>query len=677
MRTVESTETGTLTFLFTDLEHSTRLWERYPAAMTDALGRHDAILRTAIESSSGQVVKTTGDGMMAVFGSAADAIAAALVAQQGIIAGPWAETGALRVRMGVHSGQPEQRGGDYFGPTVNRAARIMAAGHGGQVLLSESAATPARMALPTGAALIDLGVHRLKDLERPEHLFQLTHPALPSAFPALATAHPTGLDLPGVTAGLIGRRRELGEIRERLADPSVRLLTLTGPGGTGKTTLAVQVATDLAPSVPSTVFVDVSAARDAQAVLVAVARAVRLGEIIDRPLEDELVDSLRERRLLLVLDNLEQVADAAGVVARLLSRCPGLTVLATSREPLHIRAERLYPVPPLDLPPPGRGVAAQRIGLSEAVQLFVDRARAVRPGFTLTDDNAPAIADICRRLDGLPLAIELAAAHLRLFSPEALRDRLAERLDILRDGPRDLPERQRTLRATVDWSFQLLAPEGQRLFEVMAVFADSSMDAIEAVVTDLASHKDVPFDIPEALARLADKNLVRVVHATGGEPRVSMLQTIREFARDQLDARPDVAARARRAHAVHFAESARQLLAELHGKDREAALAGLGADAANLRLAWSFWLAEQDLERLDALAGPLLILDDAHGSYLDTVGLTQDLLALLAAVPRSTEQASQEIALRITLARAHDHERLHSGGRGHVREHPGAVRAGR
>ena len=577
---VDSQPTGTITFLFTDLEGSTRLWEQFPEGMKGALMRHDAILRAAIEASGGRVVKATGDGMMAVFGSAVDAAAAGLAAQRALAQEPFAETGPLRVRMGLHAGQAEQRAGDFFGPTVNRTARIMAAGHGGQVLLSMSAAALAGERLPSGAGLLDLGEHRLRDLGRPEHVFQLVHPDLASSFPPLAVPGPALANLPVRDAELVGRHTELEQIRDRLEDASVRLLTLIGPGGTGKTTLAIRVAADLSPGFPDGVcFVDVSNARDTNAVLVAIARAVGLGEIMDRPLQEELTDRLRDRRLLLVLDNLEQVTEAAGAVAQLLRDCPGLTVLATSREALHVRAEHVYPVPPLGLPPAGpHKASALQVGGYEAVQLFIDRARAVRPDFQLTDGNAAAVAEICRRLDGLPLAIELAAARLRLFSPDVLRDRLGDRLGLLRSGPRDLPERQQTLRATMDWSYELLEPGEQRLFEFLAVFADAELAAVEAVADRLGPVDGIHLDVLDGLAGLAEKSLVRQVDVPGSEPRVAMLETIREFAADRLDQRPDVGARARRAHATHFADVARRWRGDLTGDQREAALAAMTAD---------------------------------------------------------------------------------------------------
>jgi predicted ATPase/class 3 adenylate cyclase len=649
---------GTITFLFTDLEGSTRLWEQFPEAMKGALKRHDAILRSAIEAAGGHVVKATGDGMMAVFGGAADAAAAALAGQLALTAEPWGVTGPLQVRMGVHAGQAEQRAGDYFGPTVNRTARLMAAGHGGQVLLSASAAALAAEQLPARASLLDLGEHRLKDLGRPERVFQLVRPDLPANFPPLAAARPGSTGLPARAAELVGREAELAEIGGLLADASVRLLTLTGPGGTGKTILAIRAAEIVAPGFADGVsFVDLSASRDTNAVLVALARAVGLGEVIDRPLREALTDWLRERRMLVVLDNLEQVTEAAGVVAELLRDCPRLTLLATSREALHVRAERVFPVPPLGLPPagPGRPTARQVEGF-EAVRLFVDRARAVRPDFHLTDENAAAVAEICRRLDGLPLAIELAAARLRLFSPDVLRDRLGDRLRLLRSGPRDLPERQQTLRATMDWSYELLGAREQRLFELLAVFAGAEIAAVEAVATDVAADvaddDGLDLDVLDGLASLADKSLLRRVDVPGGEPRMAMLETIREFAADRLAQRPDVSARVCRAHAAYYAEMAHRLRADLTGNEREAALATLAADVANLRTAWAFWVAAGDLEQLDRLADSLLILNDARGWYLDTVGLTSDMLAVLEASEASPDRVGREIALRISLARA-------------------------
>src|SRR6478672_10407651 len=539
--------TGTLAFLFTDIAGSTRLWERQPAAMADALARHDTILNDAIGSAAGTVVKTTGDGMMAVFATAADAVDAAVGAQTALANASWGETGPLKVRMGINAGDAERRGDDYFGPTINRTARLMAVGHGGQVLLSAAAAALCQERLPRGASLRDLGEYRLRDLGRPERVFQLVHPDLATAFPPLTTFDNIA-SLPIATSVFVGRRVELEAVESRLGDPSIRLLTLTGPGGTGKTSLGIRAAADQMDRFRDGVsFVDLSHARDADALLVAVGRAVGVGEASSRSIRNELADRLRERQVLLMLDNFEQVTSAAWVTTELLDECPQMKLLVTSREPLHVRIEHVYSVPPLGLPPTVRHrVTAAELEPIESIQLFVDRARAVRPDFNVTDDNAAAVAEICRRLDGLPLAIELAAARLRLFSPEALRDRLGSRLELLRSAARDVPERQQTLRATIDWSYALLEAAEQRVFEGLAVFADADVRAIEAVAPNAAGETseavaDAPIDVLESLASLIEKSLVRQVDVAQGEPRVRMLETIREYAIEQLDRRPEAA----------------------------------------------------------------------------------------------------------------------------------------
>ena len=642
------------TFLFTDVEGSTRLWEEFPDGMRGAIRRHDSILRTAIEATGGHIVKTTGDGVMAVFSDAADAITASIRAQRDLAAESWEGAVSLRVRMGIHTGMADERGGDFFGPTINRTARIMSAGHGGQVLVSAPSVLAAAERLPAAAGLRDMGEHRLKDLGSPEHLFQVTHPDLASDFPPIATVRPVGASLPARTAALIGRQSELEQIRDRLDDPSVRLLTLVGPGGTGKTTLAVRVAEERASLYPDGVaFVDLSGARDTEAVLVEMGRAVGLGEIPDRALQEALRDRLADRRMLWVLDNFEQVTEAAGAVAELLRDCPHLVALVTSRAALHVRAEHIFHVPPLGVPPAGLvQLTAADLERYDAVQLLVDRARAVRPGFRLTDENAAAIAEICRRLDGLPLALELVAARLGIFSPEILRDRISDRLGLLRSGPRDLPERQQTLRATMDWSYELLDVGEQRLFEFLAVFADADVETVEAVAGAVELDDGGALDVLNGLSGLVEKSLVRQVDQADGTARLTMLETIREFAADRLAQRPDVDARAWRAHASYFTELAHRLRADLTGVERESALTILTTEIANLRLAWGHWVSVGDLEHLEKLADTLLIVNDARGWYHDTVGLTRDMLGVLEASDGGPNRVSQEIALRTSLARA-------------------------
>jgi predicted ATPase/class 3 adenylate cyclase len=644
---------GALAFLFTDIEGSTRLWERLPEAMKVALAQHDAVLRAAIEASAGTIVKTTGDGMMAVFPTAADGIAASIDAQRDLAAATWAETGPLRVRMGLHAGEADRRGDDYFGPTINRTARIMSAGHGGQVLLSASAAALAADRLPDGAGLRDLGEYRLKDLGRPERVFQLVHPSLESNFPPLTTLDHGAAGLPIEAAPFVGRRAELAEVNRRLEDPAVRLLTLTGPGGTGKTSLAIRAATDQSARLRDGVaFVDLSAARDTDAVLIALGRALGVGESPDRSLRDEVTERLRSRQMLLVLDNFEQVTAAAGVTTELLAACPEITMLVTSREPLHVRAERVYPVPPLGLPPVGRGRdTASAIGTFESVELFVDRARAVRPDFELDDENAGPVAEICRRLDGLPLAIELAAARLRLFSPEALRDRLGSRLELLRSGARELPERQQTLRATIEWSYQLLEPDEQSLFEVLAVFAGADLSAVEAVVAATDDRPGAAAGVIDTLASLLEKSLVRQLDVAQGEPRLTMLETIREYASERLAER-DIGPRAELAHATYYADLAGRLRGELTGPKRDRAMVTMASEVENFRTAWRYWVAASDAGQLTKLADSLLILNEARGWYRATVDISTDLLAVLDAMASTPELLDQKIALRALHGRA-------------------------
>ena len=640
----------TLTFVFTDLESSTRLWERFPDAMKAAVERHDAILSDAIESSAGQVVKVMGDGLMAVFSSAPDGVRACLDAQRMLNAEAWGETGPLRVRMGLHAGAAQPRGGDFYGPPVNRAARIMAAGHGGQVLLSAHVAELAGDRLPAGAGLRDLGDHRLKDLSQPERIFQLVHPGLASDFPPLATLSRRPNNLPTQTSEFLGREAQLSVIRDLLDTAGVRLLTLTGPGGIGKTRLALQAAADEIDRFEDGVyFVDLSAARDLEAALEAVVRAVGLTGTSDEGPFDVLAQELPGKQMLLLLDNFEQVMDAAEAVADLLQRCAELKVLVTSREALRVRGEHLLAVPPLSLPAFDAGqVSAEVVSASEAVRLFLERAREARPGFQLTDDNAAAVAEISARLDGLPLAIELAAARLQLFSPDELRDRLQSRLELLGRGARDLPARQRTLRGTIEWSYELLDDEERAVFQVLAVFSPTRVEAVEEVVDRLGSLEDV--DVVDGLTSLVDKSLVRGVEARGSQ-RLSMLETIREYALERLGDEPELAASARRAHAEHFADFARSRRERLYGPERDDTLDELASELGNLLTAWRHWVAAGDLEQLEKLLDALWVLDDARGWYHATVELTNDLLGVLAAVPSTPDRAREEITLYMSLAR--------------------------
>ncbi len=645
--------TRTLAFLFTDIEGSTGLWERFPQSMKGSLERHDAILRDAVEGSAGEVVKTTGDGLMAVFGSAYDGVRACLNAQLALANEPWNEAGSLRVRMGLHAGEAARSGDDYHGPAVNRTARIMAAGHGGQVLLSSVAAALVMDELPEGATLRDLGEHRLKDLGRPEHVFQLVSPALPANFPPLATVDDRSRDLPAEPSAFLGRARELEQIEDLLRDGDVRLLTLLGPGGIGKTRLALRVAANLDDVFDDGVFfVDLEATRGAASVLVAIARSVGLADAGEGSQLDELVSRLKDRQCLVVLDNFEQVMTAAVTVARLRDDCPRLRLLVTSREALNVRGEHRFPVPPLALPEDAATHrSAEQLIRYEAIRLFVERAQAVRPDFRLTDENASAVAEICLRLDGLPLAIELATARIGLFSPEALRDRLGSRLTLLRSAARDLPERQQTLRGAIDWSYQLLAPGEQRLFELLSAFAGTRVEAAETVVGSL-NGRLAGVDALDGLSSLVDKSLLRRADPGDGEPRFVMLETIREYATERLDELPDFGAAARRAHALYFADFIQSQADAMKGAGRARALATMTAEAENLRLCWRYWLGERDLDRLNSLADGLWSFYEGQGWYRATIELASGFLAVLASTPATPECAATEMTLRMSQARA-------------------------
>ncbi len=634
------------TFLFTDIESSTRLWEEHPEEMAPALARHDDILSQAVEQAGGRVVKTTGDGLLAVFDSPIDTVLATIEAQRALTAETWGATGPLRVRMGVHAGDTENRDGDYFGPAMNRAARIMAAGHGGQVLLSGVAAELADGRLPPGAHLRDLGTHRLKDLTLPEHLFQLVHDELETEFPPPLTLDARPHNLPLQTTEFLGRENELTAIQVMLGSPSTRLLTITGPGGAGKTRLGLQVAAEQLDHFRDGVsFVDVSAERDPDAAFEAIVRTLELPVSGGGDPLQILKSRLRDRQMLLVLDNFEQVTAAAVGLSELLQHAPELKVIVTSRETLRVRAEHVFPVPPLSLPHPQDATAS--IADSEAVQLFTERARAVRPDFALTSDNAAVIAEICLRLDGLPLAIELAAARLNVFSPSDLLDRLRERLDVLGGGGRDLPDRQRTLWGAIGWSYELLDKDECEVFELMSVFSTTDLQEVESVAKS-ALATDLVVDV---LASLVDKSLVRS-DDSGTSQRFSMLLMIKEYAEARLAESPKRDQAVRRAHALYFSAFAHGLQDRLQGVERESALDDLESEIGNLRTAWRFWVDQGDLEQLFDLIEALWALHEAKGWYHAAIELASDTLGVLATAEPSPDLAAEELTLRTSLARA-------------------------
>lgn len=631
---------GELTLLFTDIDGSTRLVQKYGDGYPDVLAEHRRVLRQAFARHAGVEVDTQGDAFFVVFPRAGDAVSAAVEAQLGLAGGP------VRVRMGLHTGTPLRTAEGYAGIHVHRAARIAAAGHGGQVLLSRSSADAADAPFQ----LRDLGEHRLKDLPEPEWIFQVQGHGLAFDFPPLRSLSNTNLPIPG--RRLVGRERELAELASAIRSGRSRVVTLTGAGGTGKTRLAVQAGLELVEHFPNGVlFVGLAPLTDARLVIPAIAQTVGVRESPGEPLLETLAAHLEMRRMLLILDNLEHVIDAAADVAGLVGRAGGLIALATSREPLRIDAEQEFPLSPLES--------------TDAIELFTDRARLVDPDF---EADAPT-AEICGLLDGLPLAIELAAARVRLLPPPTMLERLERRLPMLRSSARDIPDRQRTLEATIDWSYGLLSPVEQELFRNLAVFAGGcSLEAAETVCSA----------DPDVLEALVQKHLVLRRRDVEGHARFLMLATVREFANDRLEASDHEAVR--RGHAAWVCTLAEEAEPHLLGPEQVGWMGRLDEEFANIRAAVASSLTAGDAEVALRISSALVDFWDARGSFDEARGwLRQGLAAydgeddrlraksLLAAALAAFNSADVEEAQSLTeqsleISRSAGSDRVHTRG---------------
>ncbi len=566
---------GTVTFLFTDIEGSTRRWEDDPDSMDDALVRHDAVLRDAVEQHQGYVFATGGDGFAVAFARAGEAVSAAVDIQRAL-----RERSLLAVRIGVHTGEAVEREGDYFGPAVNRAARLMAIGHGGQILVSQ-----ATEQIVAGVELRDLGEHRLRDLSKPERVFQLCHPSLPASFSALRSLESYATNLPAQTTDFVGRDQELRETAKALG--VTRVVTLTGVGGVGKTRLALQVAGEVVPEFPDGVFlVELGGMNDATAIDETVAATLLIQQQPQQSITDSLLSFLGNKRLLLIFDNCEHLLEpVARLVTHILGVAPGVRVLATSREALRIDGEQVMTVPSLALP--DEAADLEQAATADAVRLFVDRAHAIRSEFVLSAENAAAVTQLCRRLDGIPLAIELAAARIRSMTPTEIAARLDQRFRLLTGGTRSSANRHQTLRSAIDWSYEALEPAERTLLARLSVcLGGFDLPAAEAI--GAGDDLDV-FDIDDLVGRLVDKSLV--LAADQGEiTRYKMLETIREYALDRLDVSGETAS-IRTRHAAHYSEFAQQGGAGLKGPQERAWLTRIEDELDNLRAAVTWSLA--------------------------------------------------------------------------------------
>jgi predicted ATPase/class 3 adenylate cyclase len=623
---------GTVTFLFTDVEGSTRLWEQHPAAMREALARHDALIEAAVAQHQGVVVRPRGEGdsRFAVFARATDAVAAAAAIQQALHAEPWPPPIALRVRLALHTGEADLRDGDYYGSAVNRCARLRSIAHGGQTLLSLATYDLVCEALPRGVGLHALGEHRLSDLQRAEQVYQLVAPGLPSEFPPLRSLEAIPHNLPLQVTSFVGREREMGEIVALLG--GTRLLTLTGPGGTGKTRLAVQMAAELLERYSHGAWlVELAPLADPALVPQAVAAVLRVRDNASRPVLTTLTEALRSQQLLVVLDNCEHLIHACAQLTDTLVRtCPRVHVLATSREALGIAGETAYRVPSLRLPT-GPELHLDAVRQSEAARLFTERAAAVQPHFALTPANAQAVVQVCQRLDGIPLALELAAARVRALTVDQVAARLDHRFRLLTGGSRTALPRQQTLRATIDWSYELLSEPERMLFARLSAFVGGwSLEAAEAICADGGIERE---DVLDLLIRLVEKSLVLTVGADSAH-RYLLLETLRHYGREKLVAEGEAEVLNGR-HALYYLAWAEHAGRELTGSGLAVRLGQLEAELGNVRAALRWSVEAGDAEWGLRVSGVLSYFWYLRGFRAEGRAWLEELVALPRAAART------------------------------------------
>jgi predicted ATPase/class 3 adenylate cyclase len=578
--------TGTATFLFTDIQGSTQLVQKLGIGRwREILDTHYTLLRAAFAEHAGREVNTEGDAFFIAFAQARDAVGACVAGQRALAAHPWPDDAAIRVRMGLHTGEAAMVGGDYMGIDIHRAARIASSAHGGQVVISDVTRALVADVLPEGVSLVDLGDHRLKDLARPERLWQLRIDGLPFEFPALKSLDLVRNNLPTQLTSFVGRDAELAQGLKLLG--SSRLLTLTGPGGTGKTRLSLQIAAEVSDQFKDGVFfVPLAPVSDPALVAATILQVLGLQDSGNRPPQEVLFEFLSGRELLLVLDNFEQLLPAAPLVGELLKAAPGVKALTSSRAALRVYGEQEFPVPPLGVPRPSDNLTLEALSQFEAVRLFIERAVAVKPDFKVTNENAPAVAGLTSLVDGLPLAVELAAARIRLLTPQAMLTRLEKHIGDLAGGARDLPERQQTLRGAIAWSYDLLDPGTRTLFARFAVFVrGASLEQLESVC---GPSNELGTDVIDGLEALVEQNLVRSLQDLA-EPRFFMLHVIREFALERLAESPEADGIHRR-HADSFLGLAETAAPHLTGTDQKTWLDQLDLEEDNLRAALAYFI---------------------------------------------------------------------------------------